>query len=74
MTLSEYRYLQTINGLYDGTVGIRLSAIAAAMDVTKVSVFKAVERLEHDSLIARDARNRVIMTRYARSAMRAYRR
>ena len=45
MTSSEYKYLQTINGLYDGTVGIRLTAIAAAMEVTKVSVFKAVERL-----------------------------
>lgn len=72
MTLSEYRYLQTINGLYDGTVGIRLSAIAAAMDVTKVSVFKAVERLEHDSLIARDARNRVIMTQRGSDTLEKY--
>ena len=72
MTSSEYKYLQTINGLYDGTVGIRLSAIAAAMDVTKVSVFKAVERLEHDSLIARDARNRVIMTQRGSDTLEKY--
>ena len=72
MTLSEYKYLQTINGLYDGTVGIRLTAIAAAMEVTKVSVFKAVEKLEQEGLIARDAKNRVIMTQHGKDQLEKY--
>ena len=69
MTSSEYRYLLTINGLYNGAAGIRLTAIAAAMEVTKVSVFKAVEKLEQEGLIARDAKNRVIMTQHGKDQL-----
>ena len=72
MTLSEYRYLLTINGLYNGAAGIRLTAIAAAMEVTKVSVFKAVEKLEQEGLIARDAKNRVIMTQHGKDQLEKY--
>lgn len=72
MTLSEYKYLLTINGLYDGAAGIRLTAIAAAMEVTKVSVFKAVEKLEQEGLIARDAKNRVIMTQHGKDQLEKY--
>lgn len=72
MTLSEYKYLLTINGLYDGTAGIKLTAIAAAMDVTKVSVFKAVERLGQEGLISRDAKNRVVMTQYGCAQLEKY--
>lgn len=72
MTLSEYRYLLTINRLYNGAAGIRLTAIAAAMEVTKVSVFKAVEKLEQEGLIARDAKNRVIMTQHGKDQLEKY--
>ncbi len=72
MTSSEYRYLLTINGLYNGAAGIRLTAIAAAMEVTKVSVFKAVEKLDQEGLIARDAKNRVIMTQHGKDQLEKY--
>lgn len=72
MTSSEYRYLLMINGLYNGAAGIRLTAIAAAMEVTKVSVFKAVEKLEQEGLIARDAKNRVIMTQHGKDQLEKY--
>ena len=72
MTSSEYRYLLTLNGLYNGAAGIRLTAIAAAMEVTKVSVFKAVEKLELEGLIARDAKNRVIMTQHGKDQLEKY--
>lgn len=72
MTSSEYRYLLTINGLYNGAAGIRLTAIAAAMEVTKVSVFKAVEKLEQEGLIARDAKNRVIITQHGKDQLEKY--
>ena len=72
MTLSEYRYLLTINRLYNGAAGIRLTAIAAAMEVTKVSVFKAVEKLEQEGLIAKDAKNRVIMTQHGKDQLEKY--
>ena len=62
MTSAELRYLIAISELYDGTTGIRLTAIAGKMGVTKVSVFKAAERLEQDGCIRRDARNKVVLT------------
>lgn len=68
MTLSEYRYLLTINRLYNGAAGIRLTA----MEVTKVSVFKAVEKLEQEGLIAKDAKNRVIMTQHGKDQLEKY--
>ncbi len=43
MTAAELKYLLAINELCDGTTGIKLTAIAAKMDVTKVSVHRAVE-------------------------------
>lgn len=62
MTSAELRYLIAISELYDGTTGIRLTAIAGKMGVTKVSVFKAAERLEQDGCIRRDVRNKVVLT------------
>ena len=61
MTAAELKYLMAIDGLYDGTTGINLTAIAAKMNVSKVSVYRAAERLEHSGYIRRDERNKVII-------------
>ena len=61
MTSAELKYLMAIDGLYDGTVGIKLTAIAAEMNVSKVSVYRAAERLERNGYIRRDEKNKVVI-------------
>lgn len=72
MTSSELRYLMAINELYDGTKGVKLTDIAARTGVTKVSVFKAAERLEMDGCIKRDAKNKVVMTPRGHEQLKKY--
>jgi len=72
MTSAELKYLLAISELYDGTVGVKLTSIAAKMNVTKVSVYRAVERLEKSSYIARDDKNKVIISEYGYKQLRKY--
>ncbi len=72
MTSAELKYLIAIDELYDGTVGIKLTAIAAKMGVTKVSVYKAAERLEKNGYIARNEKNKVVMTEYGYEQLGKY--
>lgn len=46
MTVSELKYLIAVNELSKNGAGARLTAIAAKLNVSKVSVYKAVERME----------------------------
>lgn len=46
MTASELRYLIAVNELSENGTGAKLTSIATNLGVTKVSVYKAVERLE----------------------------
>ncbi len=64
MTSAELKYLTTINELYNGLSGIKLTTIATKMNVTKVSVYRVVERLQNHGYIKRDEKNKVIMTAY----------
>ena len=73
MTAAELKYLLAINELYDGTTGIKLTAIAAKMDVTKVSVHRAVERLDKNGYTERDEKNKVIISEYGYEQLRLYR-
>ena len=72
MTSSELRYLIAVSELYDGTAGVRLTAIAARMNVTKVSAFKAAERLEQEGCIMRDAKNKVVVTQHGYEQLKKY--
>lgn len=72
MTSAELKYLMAINELYDGTIGIKLTSIAEKMSVTKVSVYRAAERLEKNGYIARDEKNKVIMTEYGYEQLGKY--
>ena len=72
MTPAELKYLTAINELYDGTVGIKLISIAAKMNVTKVSVYRAVERLENHGYIKRDEKNKVVMTEHGYEQLERY--
>ena len=64
MTSAELKYLIAISELYDGTAGIKLTAIAAKMNVSKVSVYRAVERLEKNGYIRRDEKKQITMSEY----------
>lgn len=72
MTSAELKYLTAINELYNGTAGIALTAIAAKMGVTKVSVYRAAERLEKNGYIKRDEKNKVVMTAYGYEQLEKY--
>lgn len=72
MTSAELKYLIAINELYNGMVGIKLIAIAAKMNVTKVSVYRAVERLENRGYIKRDEKNKVVMTEHGYEQLNKY--
>ncbi len=61
MTTAELKYLLTISELYDGAAGVKLTSIATKMNVTKVSVSRAVERLEKNGYIGRDDKNKVVI-------------
>ena len=69
MTAAELKYLIAIDELYDGTSGIKLISIAAKMGVTKVSVYRAVERLEKSGYLKRDERNKVIFTEHGHKSL-----
>ena len=72
MTSAELKYLIAISKLYDGTKGIKLTDVADKTGVSKVSVFKAVERLEQEGCIQRDAKNKVIITQYGYEQLEKY--
>ena len=72
MTAAELKYLTAINELYDGIIGIKLISIAAKMNVTKVSAYRAVERLENHGCVKRDEKNKVVMTEYGYEQLEKY--
>lgn len=72
MTSAELKYLTAIKELYDGTVGVKLVSIAEKMGITKVSVHKAVTRLENHGYIKRDDKNKVVMTELGYEQLEKY--
>lgn len=75
MTSAELKYLISIDELYegDGEKGIKLVSIASKMNVTKVSVFRAIERLEKGGYIRRNDKNKVMITEYGYDQLSEYR-
>lgn len=73
MTKAELRYLMAIDMLYDGISGVKLTEIAAEMAVTKVSVYRAMERLEGNGYIERNEKNKVILTEKGKKTVDDYR-
>lgn len=73
MTSAELRYLISISELSVGENGVKLTAIAVKMKVSKVSVFRVAERLEKGGYVRRDEKNRVVMTGYGYEQLLQYR-
>ena len=72
MTVAELRYLIATSELCNGQEGVKLTEIAARMGVTKVSVYRAVERLEKNGNVARNDKNKVIITEKGRNLLAEY--
>ena len=72
MTVAELRYLIAVDALYDGENGVGLTEIATKMGVTKVSVYRAVERLERTEYLKRDEKNKVVMTEKGKEVLSEY--
>lgn len=72
MTSAELKYLIAISELYDGTEGIKLTAVAAKMNVTKVSVYRAAERLEKNGYIRRNEKNKIVLSQYGCEQLERY--
>ena len=73
MTSAELRYLIAADELYDGRNGVKLTEIAEERGVSKVSVYRAAERLEKNGYIRRDEKNKVVLTEYGSFKLKEYR-
>ena len=72
MTIAELRYLIATSELCHGAQGVKLTDIAAKLGVTKVSVYRAVERLEKNGHVTRNEKNKVIMTESGEALLSEY--
>ena len=72
MTAAELRYLIAIDELYDGKSGVKLTDIAQRVGVSKVSVYRAVERLEKSGYAERNDKNKVILTELGKKQISDY--
>lgn len=70
MTPAELRYLLTLDKLYDGTHGVKLTDIAKQSGVSKVSTLKAITQLEVQELTARDLQKHIYITEKGAVAVR----
>ena len=73
MTAAELRYLIATSEIHEITgVGVKLTEIALRMGVSKVSVYRAVERLEKNGCVARDEKNKIVITEYGEKQLADY--
>lgn len=72
MSSSMLKYLMAADSLYDGKRGVSLTDLALKTGVTKVSAFRAVDRLETDGYLARDDKKKIILTRKGEENLRVY--
>lgn len=71
MTVSELKYLMTVEELCGDGTGAKMANVARSMGVSKVSVYHGVERLQADGYIARDGK-RIVLSEKGRSALEEY--
>lgn len=72
MTISELKYLIAANELADKDDGAKLSSIAQKMNVSKVSVYRGMERLVGNEYITRNDK-KIVLTTKGRAALAEYR-
>lgn len=72
MTYSEFRYLWQVGRLASGGA-VRLRDVTNAMTVSKVSVFRAVERLEHAGYVDKSRDRKIRLTEKGQKILEEYR-
>ena len=72
MTSAELKYLIAIEELYDGINGVKLTDIAAKVNVSKVSVYRAVERMDKNGHVERNDKNKVVLTDLGKKELIVY--
>lgn len=71
MTASELRYLIAIDELKEKETGAKMTAVASNLNVSKVSVYKAVERLEAAGLVTHNGK-RILISEKGRGLLEEY--
>ena len=72
MTYSEFRYLWQVGRLASGGA-VRLRDVTNAMTVSKVSVFRAVERLERAGYVDKSRERKIRLTEKGQKILEEYR-
>ena len=62
MSASMLKYLIAADSLCDGENGVSLTALALKAGVTKVSAYRAVDRLETDGYLSRESKKKIVLT------------
>ena len=68
MTTSELKYLIAVNELNDSGNGTKMSAVAKKLNVSKVSVYRAVERLNQSGYIKQSGK-KIKLTEIGKAAI-----
>ncbi len=71
MTASELKYLLTVNELNEQSDGAKMVAIAKKLNVSKVSVYRAVERLSASGYMEQSGKA-IVLTDKGKAAINEY--
>ncbi len=71
MTYSELNYMRSVKRLSDGD-GTRMCDMSGQMCVSRVSVFRAVERLEKGGFLTKDRNRRITLTEKGEETLGKY--
>ncbi len=71
MTYSELNYMRSVKRLSDGD-GTRMCDMSGQMSVSRVSVFRAVERLEKGGFLTKDRNRRITLTEKGEETLGKY--
>lgn len=72
MSASLIRYMLAANNIYDGKNGVTLTELAQKAGVTKVSAYRAVDRLLCEGMIERDEKKKIIPTKKGLEKLNGY--
>lgn len=72
MSSSMLKYLIAAESLCDDENGVSLTALALKTGVTKVSAYRAVDRLETGGYMVRDGKKKIFLTRKGIESLRTY--
>lgn len=74
MTSAELKYLIAVKDLIDinNKKGVKLTDVAIKMGVSKVSVYRAMDRLEKSNYVTRDEKGKIVILDYGYNQLEIY--